>query len=415
MRILSLVVLAALTSPVAADPAYVLARGVSRVDDAATKRVLEDKALIIDLAVDRDGDLWAASVSGRLSAIKGKTTAAVQLRKGDDKDVAAMTAAAQGGLWVLTRQSLIRVTDKRKLTRHPAPVPRVQGPAALHELGEELWAASDYGVFRFKQTWQKVRDGRCEGLVADSLGALWTVEHAGKSDRLIGWSNGKWLELAAPSAIYSIAAGKDGRLYALRADGLFVATRVADKVTWAAKPLAKNARSPLVVDGNERVWYMRGVDLVVIDKNGQQLASYAAGALPGVSGDIMKFVVARGGPPTLPKPVSVAKGTIKGRLMVDAKTPAANRTFELCIRNCTDDGPRVKLATDADGKFSVADVPAIEFKALGYMKANTLVVAGNAMIKAGGKAAVPTACCLQLKAGTTLDLGTIRLVGVAAP
>jgi streptogramin lyase len=408
--LIPVLLLAVLSGPATAAPAYLHAKGVFKIDDAGkVTRVVADGDLPMIMAVDNDGDVWVSSVGGKLTAYKArKRTVQLPSKSDTGRAPVAMIAAADGGVWALGREHLFRVTAAGKLQKHALFVPRLLGPASILESGKEVWVASENGLHRFTGgTWEAPRPGAHEHLVRDSSGVMWSsMRSKDKPDVLVGYDGTKWFEVPIDGdGVSGLAAGKDGRVYAVvwrkagksRVD-VMVAPGGAAK--WTKKLGEIEDVRWIVVDADERIWLDHAHALVVLAKDGKRIARLEPGAIAGVVGNPTEVVVAGAGPRALPSAATVATGTVTGRIMKSEKEPLANAKLQVCVGDCTGSAPKFEIATDASGKFTASNVAAVEYSSI---RTNTTVHSiGNFFAKK------QLACCLAIVAGKTLDLGTIR-------
>lgn len=407
-----------------ADPFYVRAgHGVWKIDGTSAKRVIVDKAdELYILAVDRDGDVWAGG-----NRVVGAKKKQIVVRMGKGDEVVAMTRAAKGGMWVLGRDELLRITERGKTTRYKyedTPITHLNRAASIVEVGDDLWLASERGVHRFNAgTWTEERnddDGLCSRIARDTLGTMWAVCSDTGHDVLVAKIGDKWQQLTTTDYMHGFAAGQDGRVIAPGLNGLWVATHVGSKIEWTAKDVRTvrvqwpepEVLRRAAIDDAERIWYMRDASLVVADRTGKELASYPVGTVPGMRWIVTGVAVVGAGPTDLPARAEVVKGTIKGRLVDENKKPLANRELHLCADTCEEGKPNVTFTTDAKGTFSVT-APALELdiiadldaKGNGHLLGKSLVTPGSHPHRP-----VYVECCTQLDPKKTLDLGTIKVL-----
>lgn len=415
-RTVALAVLVIAAPAAAAPAAYIFARDVVRIDDAGKATTLTPaKDLPFAVVLDRDGDPWVATFAGVLTAHKSRRrSVALPSKHANSRYPVAMAAAAGGGLWALGYDHLFRVTAAMKLEKHPTPVPDFVGQAAILEVGEALWLASDYGVFRFaNNTWESMRQGRHHYLARDSDGIVWTVaSREGAANLLAGFDGARWIEVPIEGeGIAALAAGKAGAVYALvwgkgwRNSRVDVMTTTAGVAKWTAKKLGGiDGLRALAIDDSDRIWLQRDWGVLVLAADGKPVVELAPGTVPGIAGSVRDIVVANRGPTTLPTPGRVPTGSITGRILKTAKDPLANATLVLCINECTE-SPTYKITTDANGRFKVDDVAAIEYGSIKATKPEGVVIYSISSFGSGEKR---LECCLALGAGKTLDLGTLR-------
>lgn len=408
-------------TPAAAAPGdlFVHAKGVHRIDGRGKVTVIvPDKVYPTDVWVASDGEAWVATIDGAI--YRGNKSRRLKLpSKSKDRgysQAVAMSPGAGGAMWVVTREALFEISPRLRPRRHDLPVARVLGPVSLLAAGDSVWMASENGVHRFAGgKWELSRPGRHEHLIRDSNGTIWTVAKEADKPILVGYDGTAWREVAGVGmGIAGLAAGKDGRIYALIFDGgidshIDVLTFAGGKPKWTHKLGGADGLAGLVVDDGERAWALEDSGFVVLDKAGARLASLPQGTVPGLSGEVRQIAVAGVGPTQLPTASAVPEGSVTGRMLTGRGDPVAGATFRMCTGLCSDTEPGFTFTTDADGKFKTAGVRAIEYSSIVDRRGQTVIHSIGNFIAARTRKLRQLECCLKLKAGKTLDVGELAV------
>lgn len=190
-----------------------------------------------------------------------------------DRIVYALASDPAGSLWIGTREGLAQRMTNGHLDIHSenaavaGSLPGKKVFDALRDRDGGLWFATTTGGIAYLQhDWQRfvlyrndLRDtaslsaNRVQGLAADADGGVWSVNLDGGIDRLDP-ASGKVQRLAprwrAPeSALWSVLAGRDGRIWVGHAHGLRVYDRVSGKsVDLAIDARRRDALAPGIVD-----------------------------------------------------------------------------------------------------------------------------------------------------------------------
>jgi signal transduction histidine kinase/streptogramin lyase/ActR/RegA family two-component response regulator len=222
-----------------------------------------------------------------------------------DRIVYALAAGNDGALWFGTREGLARRLADGRLDVHTenaavaGSLPGKKVFDALRDRDGGLWfATTGGGVAYLSPDWRRFalyrndpRDpaslsaNRVEGLAADAQGGVWSVNLDGGIDRLDPDSGaveryaGRWQ--APESALWSILAGRDGRIWVGHAHGLRVYDGKSGKfvdVPVDAKrrdALAPGSVDLLVEAGDGAVWASSaGGGIARIDPNSLLVTRY---------------------------------------------------------------------------------------------------------------------------------------------
>lgn len=158
-----------------------------------------------------EGTLVAAG-EGRVAAFEhGEWDTLAELD--DVRAVDGALVAAAGGVFRLdgTHVGLSEVND----VAGPRPAARRGSPGDV-AVGDELWAATDDGLYWLGNGWMEALDGRFE-VVAASGGRV----HAATAETLYERVDGEWEECDVPAGIVDVGYGE--AVYAVTADGTFLA------------------------------------------------------------------------------------------------------------------------------------------------------------------------------------------------
>lgn len=129
-------------------------------------------------------------------------------------------------------------------------------------------------------------------------------------------------------------------------------------------PLSSNDVRAIVIDGQGRVWIGTAWGVHIID--GDDWHSYRMSNAALADDNIYALTVVNGGP-ALPEPETKASGSLSGQMVNAAGKALANAPVELCVEKlykdeydsspCGDQPFLRSTTTDAEGRFSFADLP----------------------------------------------------------
>ncbi|MHB8448124.1 MAG: hybrid sensor histidine kinase/response regulator [Rudaea sp.] len=214
-----------------------------------------------------------------------------------DKVVYALAAGADRALWIGTREGLAQRGKDGRLDVHSenaavaGSLPGKKVFDALRDRDGGLWfATTGGGVAYLSPGWRRFAlyrndpldpvspsANRVQGLSADTRGGIWSVNLDGGIDRLEP-SSGKVDRFARPwqapeSALWSVLAGRDGRIWVGHAHGM----RVFDSKSHDGK---SGKFTDLAVDAGRRDALARGtVDLIVEAADGAIWTSSNGGGI----------------------------------------------------------------------------------------------------------------------------------------
>jgi hypothetical protein len=121
----------------------------------------------------------------------------------------------------------------------------------------------------------------------------------------------------------------------------------------------------IAIDGSGRVWAASDRVLTVLTPDGGIAAQWMPGALPKVTGEVVRLAVVGAGPERLLPAAEVRTYGITGRAVLENGRPLPNARVELCTMPGDEVCPRASLLgetlTGPDGSFHLDDIPENEF------------------------------------------------------
>lgn len=311
-----------------------------------------------------------------------------------------------------------------------------------------IWTAGTKGVgHRDGGTWTFEPDGTFGsgnvlyyGLALDGEGHPWVVT----ADAVFHHDGSAWKTVAGPKYLQSSARAPDGRVFVIGMNAVMASAAGGTLVKFKAPKSAyasfgdmafssggvgvlKNdlegvavvvpgdaaARyraptdfkvgmiSAIAVDDQRRVWVAGDGGIAIVGPDKQRVM-WRSGTMDEIAGQV-NHIVLMGAGPELPEAGEVHRGTITGRV-VKGQTGVAALSIELCESPsmiysrtpCTGAPTHLVGKTDADGRFTFADVP------LG---------AYGVAVKVGRKWQITlgTAMGSMMKQGESFDVGEIAL------
>lgn len=418
---------AAPVPPPIANPGavYLIADGVFRIDGAGPTVALErEDELLSHSTLDRDGRLWIAHESGDSVRVHGRKTQVVGL----GGDIVELASAIDGGVWAIAdirdQGRLFRVDAmlgvrgiKQPIGESGDPIDLMSG--SIVDAGDVLWIAGRFGLLRYTiatRTWELVRSGWLRSLIRGSDGVLWMLDSEKRA--VLGLDGTTWIELAYPTgdaSPQSMASTPDGGVITLFKRTASVGwlagfRRTGGEAAWNRPRIGslKTVWSLLAVDHAGRIWVGDRGGLAVLDANGRSLAAFANATIPGVVGSMIYSVhVVGDGPASLPAPMPIATGAIRGRLINKDGRAAAGTQLQLCVGECDDGAPLLTIMADTEGRFTVDDVTITDYPTAHPVGTHYTMGTSFALQRRGD--ARGFSCCLELEPGKTLDLGTLIL------
>jgi hypothetical protein len=234
-----------------------------------------------------------------------------------------------------------------------------------------VWAVTDSSIARFDgEGWQVFEEGQgfdqaydFQRIIVDNEGRPWATDNR----VLLMYDGTTWEVIECPSSDYieGFAIDEFGRVWVGTRSGVSVFDG-SEWITYDVKngSLSTNRVESLAIDERGRVWVATAWGLSVFD--GEQWVTYHmhnSGLLDGWNEHIL--IVGTG--PDLPEPEEKPTGSISGQIMQDGQ-PWGNMGVEVCVLNLgafqyfgdtpCDGQPFLRSTTaDADGKFSIPDLP----------------------------------------------------------
>ena len=307
-----------------------------------------------------DGSDWK-QVSADLSAVIGASAIACDI---------------QNNFWVAFMSGVSHWDGKGWATFPPETVAPGGNATIFDDIAAApdgtIWAVSDATVSKFDgANWTVFQEGQGFGerfyfnsLALDSQGLPWV----GQSNGLVHYDGNKWQEFGNSKAgsIEDLAVDSQGRVWAATsANGLYL----FDKSAWTSYDLQKeagvsNSVRSLAVDTRDRVWITTEYGLAIYD--GASWTSFYMHNADLVENDLHGIGILSGGP-DLPAPTDKENGILSARILDSAGQPVANAPVEICVEilgpiyygetPCSEQPFILKTQTDAEGNFSLGDLP----------------------------------------------------------
>ncbi|CAA9283822.1 MAG: hypothetical protein AVDCRST_MAG93-3382, partial [uncultured Chloroflexia bacterium] len=353
--------------------------GVTCLGDAGWQSFTEENSqlgsdYVTAVARCPDNQMLFAHLAG-VSAWNGTDWSSYQSWGTGTGDV--MACDADGGIWVAHFQGVSHFADGA-WTTHGSD--KLATGASANELVNDVvvapdgkvWVATSQSVAMFDGTdWTVFQAGQgfdkqyfISKLTVDRQDHVW----AAYGDGLLEYDGAKWT--AHPSSLYvtpqTVAADPQGRIWVgTLSDGI----HVFDGKGWTQydteqSELSSNHGNAIVFDTQGRAWVGTAYGLDVWD--GEAWQAYHMHTAELVDNDIAGIAVAGSGPP-LPSLATKAAGSLVGRVVNADNTPLASAAVELCVEKlvssftgptpCADQPLVRQTTTDADGRFTVPDLP----------------------------------------------------------
>lgn len=235
-----------------------------------------------------------------------------------------------------------------------------------------IWAISDATISKYDgSNWTVYKEGQglserfyISSLALDSKGQPWI----GHSNGLLYFDGESWQSYRNPdtASINSLAIDSQDRVWAASStNGLYL----YEGGGWTQYDLTKeagvsnNARS-VAVDARNRVWITTDYGLAVFD--GASWTAFYMHTADLVENDLHNLALVSGGP-DLPALSKKDPGILNARVLDPSGLPIANAPVEICVLTlgpmyygetpCSDQPFVMKSQTDADGNFSITDLP----------------------------------------------------------
>ena len=360
-----------------AGPAFVLVDGVGvlQISDGAGRTVLalaDNAANQTVMVVGPHGELWLSDWQGvRVLASDGalRTVRGVrdgpryeQLQVRSSTDVWAVSSDIE---WELVHYNGLRWRTVRRRAQFPGQYTdnKLNGLAVT---SDGVWVSSWNGLWRgVGEQWERISPPT----EIAAFGDLWTyrdqlilsapAEHylrVGDRWRALGWPAHESVRRALADIGVVAAPNLSSPTLTLRAVEDASCTRISD-------PVPGSTIDEFTVDASGRSWVSSDRGLAVLDVQGQLVAQWETGSLPGLTGRIVGLAVAGAGPTRLPAAQVGRRWEVLGRLTTyKSGAPLAGLEIELCSApdrhgKCAGPPSALRTRTGADGSFRFVGVP----------------------------------------------------------
>lgn len=287
------------------------------------------------IACDADGGFWVAHFQGVSHFADGKWTTfgADKLATGAAANelVYDVALTPDGNVWVTTSQSVA------------------------------MYDGTDWTVFQAEQGFDE--QYFFAKLAVDGEGDVWAAHGNG----VLEYADGTWTNYASPEYITPQALAVDGQGHVwlgTLSDGISVFNGEEWMTMTRDDGLSSNHINSIAFDGQGRGWVGTAYGLDV--REGETWQAYHMHTSGLADNDIAALAVAGGGP-ALPSLETKESGSITAQVQNADNTPLAAAAVEVCVERLTysftgatpcSDQPLVKqTTTDAEGNFTVADLP----------------------------------------------------------
>lgn len=360
-----------------AGPAYVLVDGVGvlKISDGAVHTVLalaDDDASKTVMAVGPHGELWLSDWQGiRVLASDGALRSVRGVRDGpryehlqvrSATDVWAVSSDIE---WEIVHYNGLRWRTVRSRAQFPGKYTDNKW-SGLALTRDGVWVSSWNGLWRgVGDQWEQVSPPAELGAFGDlstyrdQLIVSAPEQHylrEGDRWRALDWPRHVSVRRAIADIGVVAAPNLDHRTLTLRAVEGASCTRISD-------PVPGSTIDEFTVDAAGRSWVSSDRGLAVLDVQGQLVAQWETGSLPGLTGRIVGLVVAGAGPTRLPAAQAGRRWEVLGRLTTYKRgTPLAGLEIELCSApdrhgKCAGPPSALRARTGADGSFRFVGVP----------------------------------------------------------
>lgn len=362
-----------------------------------------------------DGRAYALTFDGVVE-FKPSGAAAVAGASVSDSSIRDFTVAPDGSFWTLAPGKVSHLDDgswKEIAFDVELPSDVLYTGLAVDADGEP-WVGTAKAIFRRKDdAWVQAEfPGSKKAIFLQGLANAPTGEiYLPFRDRLFQLGDTATKVKARPPGYGSwattrFAVGEGGTLFGVAeasTGAVMFTPKESARTVQSKRNLDVGYVSAVAVDGRGRIWLGGASGIVVsVAKGNDQV--FPSGSIEGLSGKIRHLIVTGEGP-ELPKVSGeLATGTLKGSVYLD-DGKFANTTVELCPNPnmfftrtpCAGEKPRFTTKTDAEGNFSVSDVP------LGSYGVAVKVKGRKWQMSMFGDLGS------QMKADETYDVGDIRL------
>jgi hypothetical protein len=406
-----------LEAPAGALYGFVRERGVFRLAPEPALVIPNQSRSIEAMAIGPDGSVWASFFEGGTFRFSDGKLENVSRDTYQD-----FAFGASGEPWAVTDEIEWHVDrfDGKRFVRSRKRT-ELSGPfddnkfEDLALTKDAVWVACWNGLFRHAgRTWDKVAtpdpndrpwqlasDG--ERLYVRFPDSGWHATTDGRSFEQLGWS--AEATIAAENAAGQLA----GRLHA--AAPTVVLGAADGRGARTSDPLPASDIDDIDVDARGRTWVATDFALVVLDRDGGVLRSWAPGTFPGTSGMIEALAVQAGGPETLPAAAEAEAWEVRGAVQIyKSSNPLVGATVSICPSPLGCKGAPFSRATttEQDGTFRFRDVPPADFWIHIDVPAGTPDCGG--VFTAGDGGFVSIAACKPAQAGARVcDVRTLQV------
>lgn len=350
--------------------------GVTCLTDAGWKIYTADNSempydAVSELAACSDGKIYIATWSG-MASFDGNNWS--EIVKEGLHTVDYVTCGLDGSVWFGYYGGVSRYTNGE--WKDFAPEAYASGEYGELTTGVEVapdgtvWVATANAVSKYDgASWTEYKEGSgfdeyvsIEALVVDSNGRAW----AASSSDLYLFENDKLtkIEFEKFLSVRSLAVDPQDRVWVNSDEGAFIYDGSDWQVlSYATGEIHSNCVEVAAFDAAGRTWLgMRyGIDILI----GETWTHYRMDNADLVDNEIKSLAVVGEGP-ALPEPLKKETGSLIGRVTRDGAA-LANAPIELCVEMiaiffagatpCSDQPFTAGTETDADGKFSIPNLP----------------------------------------------------------
>ncbi len=357
--------------------------GITCLDETGWQTFNRDNSplggdLITNISVCPDGSLLVAHSSG-ISRFDGEAWKEYEQGWGYSSPE-AMACDAASGIWVAHFRG-VSYYDGRAWTTYPSE--RLATGEAATDLirdvvvapGGRVWVVTASSVAMLdsfdSDEWIIFQEGQgfhgryfFDKISLDAQGNPWVAHSSG----ILTFDDGTWTPHSNRdlSSVESIATDAQGRVWiGTFSKGVYVFQDGSWSVyNNANSELESNHVRAIAADAQDRVWLGTEWGLYIFD--GTNWQPYRMDNADLADNDLRALAIVEAGP-TLPEPMEKAPGSMNGRVVFEDGQPVAEATVEICPGRlgsmlfdetpCADQPFIRTTETDADGRFSIPDLP----------------------------------------------------------
>ncbi len=394
--------------------------GITCLSSQGWKTYTEDNTDFYNLSVEDmnacpDGKIYAVTYSTMLvfdgSRWKGIPVAGEEYRGGN-----SVACGPDGSVWVAGSEGVSQYKDG--VWKSFPVADYASGEFTNLVFGLEVapdgtvWVAAGYSISAYDgASWKEYKQGsgfddeiRPAGLAVDSKNRVWTLDY----DILYLFEKGEWTAFKLEDSIYdlnSMVVDSQDRLWVNTSTygALILEGTKLKQHSFRSGDLHSNGVNMAAFDKSGRTWVAMeyGIDILA----GDTATHYRMDNSDLADNEILLVAVVGNGP-ALPAEMTKQSGSIVGSISRGG-APLANTAVELCVEEisftftgetpCSDQPLMKKTTTDADGKFSVPDLP------VGYYVLTVKLDDGWALLGTLGSDRIP------VEEGQETDLGELEV------